>query len=193
MNLEGVISASDIINYTYCPRIIYFDYVLKSRQRQTSKTKEARAGHISYSKQSIRNKIVKKQPKLPRKYNVHLFSEKYNLQAVIDCLFLNGTEAYPMDFKQSFAPRAVYLTQKYQLAAHALLLKERGYVVQYAYLKYLRDGIVKKVWIKEAHIENVLKSLELIKRVVGEEYFPRPTPYKKRCVDCCFWKICRRV
>lgn len=193
MNLEGVISASDIINYTYCPRIIYFDYVLKSRQRQTSKTKEARARHISYSKQSARNKIVKEGPKLPRKYNVRVFSEKYNLQAAIDCLFMNGNEVYPMDFKQSFAPRSVYLTQKYQLAVHALLLREQNYAVPYGYIKYLRDDVVRKVWIENNHIENVLKTLDQIKRIIEGEHFPKPTKYKKRCVDCCFWKICRRV
>lgn len=194
MNRDGMLSVSDIVNYTYCPRIIYFEYIMHEKQKQTAKTKKAKERHIEFSNRTKRTKTVKESAiKLPRRLNVPLVSKKLNLQTVIDCLFINGNEAYPMDFKESFTPHSIYRGQKFQLAAQAMLLKEKGFTVPFGYLKFLKDNNIVKVFIKEHHFTTVTENLERIKEIIRKEFIPKPTQYTKRCVDCCFLNICRRV
>src|SRR3989338_9153944 len=135
------ITAADIMNYAYDPRIVWFTRVLKLPQTKSAKQKKGLEKDFSFKKDSMRNKIVKSKnynPKLKRFYDLSLETEEFATR--IDCLMINEQfrEAYPLQLKYSKKPRCIfYLTQKLQLMFEAMLIeKVTGYKVPYVYIKY---------------------------------------------------------
>uniref|UniRef100_A0A7V5K278 DUF83 domain-containing protein n=1 Tax=Thermodesulfobacterium geofontis TaxID=1295609 RepID=A0A7V5K278_9BACT len=122
------ITAADLINCEYCPRIVYFTRVLKLPQIKSAKQKKGLEKDFNFKKDTSRNKIIKEERqcfKLMRKYNLSLETEEYVTK--IDCLFINDIlkEAYPLQLKYSKKPRFdYYRTQKIQLMFEAMLIEK---------------------------------------------------------------------
>lgn len=196
MNWSGTLSAKDIMNYVYCPRIVYFECVEKAPQATTIKEFRGREVHEHVSKKSKRTKIVRDLPKLPKRYKLPLYSKELNFQTVLDCALFDDAKgaAYPVQFKDSEKPKLVYSTQKVQLAAEAVLLRERTKrKVPFAFIKYVKSGDVVKVPMSAGDLQFFYSTLDSIRKIVESEAMPAPTPYIVRCRDCCFFNICRRA
>lgn len=59
MDLSKPLIAADIMNYSYCPRIIYYVHVLKLAQATTKKELKGREKYDNFKRKSKRNKIVR--------------------------------------------------------------------------------------------------------------------------------------
>ena len=122
------ITAADLMNYEYCPRIVYFTRVLKLPQTKSAKQKKGLEKDFSFKKDTNRNKIIKGEsynPQLIRKYNVSLETEEYATK--VDCLLINeeSKEAYPLQLKYAKKPICQYYkTQKLQLMFEAMLIEK---------------------------------------------------------------------
>ncbi|PIZ91915.1 CRISPR-associated protein Cas4 [Candidatus Micrarchaeota archaeon CG_4_10_14_0_2_um_filter_55_9] len=190
----------DVMNYSYCPRIVYFENVLHEPQETTAKEYSGREKDKTYSSTSKRLKIVRytktELPPLERKYKVWLHSAKRNFQTVLDCLFYNEQEniAFPVQFKNTFTPGSVYRTQKLQLYGEASLAQELlGFRVPAGYIKFLKSNESIKLPINQSDLDWFDRVLGEIEGLIAGERLPEPTQYEKRCVDCCFKKQCQRA
>ncbi len=207
MNRNGVLSMKDVMNFEYCPRIIYFEHVLREPQETTIKEFAGREKDKAYTPYSKRLKIIKREkplkaeqktelPALERKYKVWLYSREKNFQTVLDCLLFNNEEkkAFPLQFKNTFTPEIVFRTQKLQLYGEASLVKELlCFDVPAGFLKFLKSGDCIKIPICAYGLEWFEGVLSDVSNIIEEECLPEPTPHKKRCVDCCFKKQCLRT
>ncbi|PIZ91518.1 CRISPR-associated protein Cas4 [Candidatus Micrarchaeota archaeon CG_4_10_14_0_2_um_filter_55_9] len=183
------------MNYLYCPRITYFENVLHYPQVTTIKEVKGREKHVEFNRKSKRTKIAKRMPKLPRRYNLPLFSKELGFQTVLDCLLLNeeANEAYPLQAKNSFRPLAIYRTMKFQLFVEALLVTRMfDYSVPFGFIKFIKSNDLVKLNINSENMLEVEELIKEIKRVISEEELPSPTPYELRCQDCCYFAVCRR-
>ena len=98
-------------------------------------------------------------------------------------------EAYPIQAKYSFKPKMIYRGQRNQLLMEALLIEESlGYRVPFGFIKFLKSGELVKVWLNEK--ERVIDLFVEIREIIEKERFPKPTRYRKRCVDCCYKAKC---
>jgi len=183
------ITAADLINCEYCPRIVYFTRVLKLPQIKSAKQKKGLEKDFNFKKDTSRNKIIKEERqcfKLMRKYNLSLETEEYVTK--IDCLFINDIlkEAYPLQLKYSKKPRFdYYRTQKIQLMFEAMLIeKVLGYKVPYGYIKYSLSNDLIKINLENRRL--LFYTIKKVKEIIEKEIYPPPTKYKKRLIDNCY-------
>ncbi|MCX8159141.1 MAG: CRISPR-associated protein Cas4 [Candidatus Pacearchaeota archaeon] len=187
--IKDKITAADIMNYEYCPRIVYFTKVLKLPQTKSAKQKKGLEKDFSFKKDSSRNKILKNNFQnliLKRKYNLSLETEEFATK--IDCLFINeqNKEAYPLQLKYGQKPKfGYYRTQKLQLLFEAMLIeKVLGYKVPYGYIKYILSNDLIKISL--INKEELFQTIEKVKEIIKNEIYPKATKYKKRIVDNCY-------
>ncbi len=193
MDRHGYFTVRDIVDFAYCPRSIYFQHCIKAGKESTPKMEKGRELHEHFVDKSLRTKILKGLPRLPREYEVRLSSEKYNFNARIDCILFSGEEAYPVEFKSSPRPEILYNTYKYQMVAQALVIEEvLGKKVSCAYIKYV-DGCIAKLPIKAELKEKVAEILEEMDEIVRYEKIPMPAKSMKKCQNCFYKDICRRL
>ncbi len=186
------ITAADIMNYEYCPRIVYFTRVLKLPQTKSAKQKKGLEKDFSFKKDTSRNKIIKRKlwnSKLTRKYNVSLETEEYATKA--DCIIINeeAKEIYPLQLKYAKKPLCgFYKTQRLQLLFEAMLIeKVLKYKVPHGYVKYeLSNDLVKIDLEDKTELFEVIKK---VREIIGNEIYPPATKYKKRLVDSCYRRI----
>ena len=186
------ITAADIMNYEYCPRIVYFTRVLKLPQTKSAKQNKGLEKDFSFKKDTNRNKIIKGKshnPNLIRKYNISLETDEFATK--IDCLLVNNEkkEAYPLQLKYSKKPKcAYYRTQKLQLMFEAMLIeKVIKYKVPYGYIKYELSGELVKVNLENRQL--LFETIEKVKNIIKNEFYPEATKYKKRLVDNCYRRM----
>lgn len=186
--ISDKITAADIMNYDYCPRIVYFTRVLKLPQTKSAKQKKGLEKDFSFKKDTNRNKIVKTEDtfRLTRKYNVSLETDEFATKA--DCVLIDEEkkEMYPLQLKYSKKPNCgFYKTQKLQLLFEAFLIEKiLGYSVPYGYIKYELSGDLIKIDLADkAELFEVIKK---VKEIIQGELYPPATKYKKRLVDNCY-------
>ncbi len=187
------LTATDLMNYAYCPRLIYFIHVLRRKQITTKKEYKGREKESDFQHKAKRTKVVKTYPKLPKMLKTHLTSENLGIRTIADSIMINAeaNEAYPIQAKYSFKPRSVYRTQKLQLAMEALIIEEKmHYKVPYGFIKFLRAGELVKVSLPDSLKLETVSTFGKIAKIMHSENIPKRTKYRKRCVDCCFKNIC---
>lgn len=187
-----MLTATDVMNYNYCPRIIYYIHVLKRPQITTKKEYKGREKYEEFKTKGKRTKIVKDEPRYPKVFNVKLVSEKLGLKTFADAIMINEKvkEAYPIQAKYSFTPRSIYKTQRIQLMMEATLIEKwfNGFSVPYGFVKFIRSGELIKVYLNKR--EEAFNTFKSIRVIITQEMFPEATKYKKRCGDCCFKWFC---
>ncbi|MBI5884797.1 Dna2/Cas4 domain-containing protein [archaeon] len=50
-----------------------------------------------------------------------------------------------------------------------------------------------QIRINEEELSHVKETIREINQIIKTELMPEPTPFAKRCKDCCYWKICKRA
>lgn len=184
-------TATDLMKYLYCPRILYFMYVIKKPQSVTKKEEVGIKKENDFKSRGKRTKIVKNYPALPKIFKVHLASEKLGIKTICDSIMINKEkgEAYPIQAKYAYKPRAIYKTMRMQICMEALLIEEiLKYKAPYGFVKFLKSGNLVKINTNSK--EDVISVFDEIKKMTSSESFPKKTKYSKRCVDCCFKNIC---
>ena len=126
-----------------------------------------------------------------RLYDVTLESKKHGLITKADCIMFDREkgEAYPIQHKYSFRPKAIYRTYIIQLLMEALLVEEQfNVLVPHGFIIFERSKETVKVDLSNK--QKVLYAVGQIRGIIGGEKFPPPTEWKKRCVDCYYNKLC---
>jgi len=182
---------SDLKQYIYCPRIIYFYYVLPIPRRVTKKMEYGRLEHVEIKQLEKRRKL-KAYGILEgtRDFQVFLQSSRLGLHGLLDMSITTVTgEIYPVEFKHSISKKGLH--QKYQLAAYAMLLEEKyRKPVRYGFLYLIPSKTVVSLEITVSMREHVKKSLSAIRNVIAGEKIPGYIRSKQRCTDCEFKNYC---
>src|SRR3989338_7236770 len=95
------LTATDLMNYSYCPRIIHYVYTLKKPQFTTSKEYKGREKESDFQQKAKRTKVVKTYPILPKLFKVMLESERLGIRTIVDSIMIDETnkKAYPIQAK----------------------------------------------------------------------------------------------
>jgi len=196
---------SDLKQYIYCPRIIYYYYVLPIPRRVTRKMEYGKLEHVEITRLEKRRRL-KAYGLLEgeRKFQVHLESSRLGLHGLLDMMITTaGGQVYPVEFKYSpskkglhviefkYSPSKKGLHVKYQLAAYAMLLEESlRKPVRYGFLYLIPSKSVMPMEITSSMRDYVKKALTAIRNIISGERVPVYTRSKSRCVNCEFKNYC---
>ena len=188
------ITPSEVIEYLYCPRFIYFMNCLSIPQHEEQRYKVLMGREIHKEKAKLNKAYLRKKLHcLKRDISVYLASSKYHLKGVVDeVLFLEDGTLAPFDYKFTEYKDRLYRTHKIQSALYAILIKENYQKnVNRGYICYTRSkNLVKEIAFQERNFEKALDIIEDILRIIQSGYYPNGTKYLSKCIDCCYKNIC---
>lgn len=188
------LTVSDVKQYPYCPRIVYYSYLLPVRARPTTyKMEEGKREHERIAELEERRGLrAYGLSSGQRHFDVPVGSDRLGLRGRLDLLIDAGTELIPVDYKNSEG--TVGLNHKYQLTAYALLVEE-------VWRRPVRRGFIYLIPQKRAEEVRITsnmrgwvhKALREIRGALEREAVPPPTRMRARCVDCEFRNLCPEV
>ena len=139
---------SDVLEYLYCPRFIFFERVMKIPQHEELRFKVLEGREID-RKKKIQNPeyLRKKIGAIDKRIDVWMASEKLHLKGRVDeILFLQDRTAAPLDYKYAEWKERLWKNHKAQAILYALLIQEnfniavnRGYIVYIRSKNYLKE------------------------------------------------------
>lgn len=186
------ITPSHIIEYLYCPRFTYFEYVLRVPQFE-EKNFKVMQGRTMHELKSLQNKEYLRQRIGVQDKRLNAYLTNGLLRGEVDeVLFLKDGTAAPLDYKFAKWEERVYDTYRTQLACYAWLIEDNfGVRVTRGYLVYIRSkNHLVEVPIGAEEVAAVRTAAEGIRSVVQKNLYPNGTRVRKKCEHCTYRNIC---
>jgi CRISPR-associated exonuclease Cas4 len=186
------ITPSEIIQYLYCPRFIYFEKVLGIPQFEEKSYKAMRGRHLHDDKLRMNKDYLRSKLGVIEKHQEQYLTNHILRGKVDEVLILDDGTAAPLDYKFAQYKDKVFNTYKTQLACYAWLIEDNFQKpVDRGYLVYTRSkSKLVEVELDEVFKRDVKEKAEAIVAIIGNNHFPKATKYKKRCMECTYRNIC---
>jgi CRISPR-associated exonuclease Cas4 len=190
---------TDLKQYTYCPRIVYYRYVLPHIRPITYKMQAGIAAHDDEAEREARRSLRPYDIEQgERWFNVRLDSPMLGVRGRLDMVIAvpdrvaPEAELIPVEYKLSDRTPGTHF--KVQLATYALLLEE-------LWQRPVRHGFLYLIPLRKAvaiPISSVLrrKARDLIaamQKMVAHETMPDPPASRRPCINCEFRRFCNDV
>ncbi|MDD5206585.1 MAG: CRISPR-associated protein Cas4 [Desulfobacterales bacterium] len=190
---EIEIRVSDLRQYHYCPRVVYYQFVMPVDHKATYKMEKGKSAQAEIE-------VLEKRRKLKsygladgeRLFGQWVKSHKLGLTGKPDLVIKTEIEIFPVDFKYTRGrPRRNHL---YQLGGYALILEEK-------FQKPVKSGFIYLIPQKDAVVfpltgelkQDCLRMVDEIRQMIEREIFP-PAPVKRsKCTDCEYQNYCRDI
>jgi CRISPR-associated exonuclease Cas4 len=189
-----IITISDVLEYIFCPRFIYYMYCLDIPQHEEKRFKVLKGREVHEEKRVNNPEYLRKKLGVTRKEtSVFLASKKHHIKGIIDeILFLEDGTAAPLEYKFAEYKNKIFQTYKHQLTLHALMIKENYNIeVHKGFICYTRsNNLIKQIDITPGDIKKATQTINEILQIIEKGYYPDKTRYKNKCVDCCYRNIC---
>lgn len=187
---KEILNVSDIRQYVYCPRIIYFNYVVPVPRHVTFKMQKGQTVHADFSAVEKRRTLAKyRLEEGTREFRVPLKSEKLGLIGNLDMLISGENGLYPVEFKSTFGSIGIH--HKYQLVAYTMMVEEiRRRPVREGFVYLIPQKRIEKIVLDEGVRFYTKKLCTGIRNVITGGVFPQGTRRKGRCRDCEFRNYC---
>ena len=191
---EVYITPSEVIEYLYCPRFIFFMNCLCISQHEEQRYKVLKGRELHERKEEINRSYLRKKLNCVQKdILVYLASAKYHIKGIVDeVLILNDGTLSPLDYKFAEYRDKTFKTHKYQSVLYALLIKENyQQEVKKGYICYIRSNHkLKEINYTDKDFREGERLVTEILEVVQKGYYPKKSKYLNRCIDCCYRNIC---
>lgn len=187
-----MLTPSHIIEYLFCPRFTYYEYVLAIPQYEERNYKVMRGRELHDQKLEQNKEYLRKRIGATEKYLDQYLTNDLLRGRVDEVLGLTDGTMSPLDYKFAEWDDKIYETYRTQLACYAWLIEDNFQrEVKRGYLVYTRSkNKLVEVEITEAEKADVKDAAKEIFRIIGQNFYPKATKYKKRCVDCTYRNIC---
>ncbi len=190
------ITISEVIEYLFCPRFIFFQNILLIPQHEERRYKVRKGRDIHELKGVINKKYLRGSYNVTKKLSaVYLSSKEFKVRGIVDeILFLEDGTACPLDYKFAEYKEKVFNTYKFQIILYGLMIMEQFDVpVDRGLICYTKSNhLIKEIFITEELKNHTQKIITKIFNLIQLGYFPVPTTFKKRCHDCCYKNLCPR-
>jgi len=191
---ETYVTVSDVMEYLFCPRFIYFMYCLNIPQHEDKRYKVLKGREIHDMREKINKEYVRKKLNCVRKErSVYMTSKKYHIKGIVDeILFLDDGTACPFDYKFAEFKEKLFKTYKFQSIIYGLLVMENyGVEVKKGFVCYTRsNNLVKEIEFKKKDFDDAVKIINEILDVIQKGFYPKKTKSLMKCVDCTYRNIC---
>ena len=190
------ITATDVLQYLYCPRFTYFELYLEIPQHQEKRFKVQKGRTVHDDKMRLNPEYLRKRIGCTgRKTLVYLASDVGIRGMVDEVLFLDDDTAAPLDYKYAEYKERIFKNHIYQLTFYGRLIADNFNVpVRRGFIVYTRsNNKLVEVTITEEMYAELGRTIEGLLRVVQRGIYPNPTASQARCADCCYGNICEKV
>ena len=186
------ITPSHIIEYLYCPRFTYFEYVLRIPQYEEKFFKVTKGREVHEQKARQNGEYLRRRIGVTAKYMNQYLTNEVLRGEVDEVLELKDGSMAPLDYKFAKYEDKIYDTYKTQIYCYAWLIQTNfNKPVDKGYLVYTRSSNkLIEVPVGEEHLEKIATCAEAIRFVIQHNQFPKATRYKRRCASCTYRNIC---
>ncbi len=188
------LTPSHIIEFLYCPRFTYFEYVLRIPQNEDKYFKVVKGRAIHEQKSRQNTEYLRRRIGVTRKWINQYLTNDLLRGEVDEVLELQDGSMAPLDYKFAQFKDRVFDTYKTQMYCYAWLIKDNfGKAVNKAWLVYTRSrNHLVELPIEEKQIEKVQQAANDIQQILTENRYPKATRYKRRCLSCTYRNICTK-
>jgi CRISPR-associated exonuclease Cas4 len=186
------VTPSHIIEYLYCPRFTYYEYVLCIPQYEERHYKVEKGRNIHDLKLERNKDYLRKRIGAVEKYTDQYLANELLRGKVDEILLLSDGSMAPLDYKFATFEDRIFNTYKTQLECYAVLIEENfRKEVNKGFLVYTRSSNkLVEVKIDRDAKREIIKLCKEINDVIIKNVFPAATRYKQRCVGCTYRNIC---
>ena len=193
MTRDLSLKVSDLKQYHYCPRVVYYQYVMPVEKAVTYKMEKGKAVQEELEVLEQRRKLrAYGIAEGKRKFNWWVYSPVLGLSGKLDMVIETSGTIYPVDFK--YTKGRPHKNHAFQLGGYALILEDitnhkvgKGFI----YLIPQKDAVV--IDLTDELKSQCLETLEHIKAMIRDERFPEPPSSRAKCVDCEYQNYCRDI
>lgn len=184
------LKVTDVKQFIYCPRIIYFTYLMPVERRITRKMAYGKESHAELDRLERRRGFrAYRLEEAERRFHVPLASDRLGMRGILDMLLVSPGGYFPVEFKDT--SRRPGLNHKYQLVAYAMLVEE-------VYRQPVREGYIYLIPAQKAIVipitqgmrDFVRSAVSKIEEMVLTEKIPAITREIRKCVDCEWRNYC---
>ena len=186
------LTPSHIIEYLYCPRYTFFEYVLRVPQYE-EKFYKVQKGRTMHDERLERNKAyLRKKIGAVEKWTDQYLTDDTLRGKVDEVLLLQDDTMAPLDYKFAVYNERIYDTYRQQLFCYAVLIEENfDRPVERGYLVYIRSKYkLVEVPVTPKDKELIQRSIAEVVSIIEQNKYPKATKYKRRCLNCTYRNIC---
>lgn len=186
------LTPSHIIQYLYCPRFTYFEYVLAIPQYESRNYKVMRGRHLHDERLEQNKGYLRRRLGVVARHDDQYLTNGLLRGRVDEVLELQDGAMAPLDYKFAEYKDKVFNTYKTQLYCYAWLIEDNFQrPVRRGFLVYTRSrNKVVEVPVEEEDKAAVRAAAAAIRDIIDKNTFPRATKYKRRCLTCTYRNIC---
>jgi CRISPR-associated exonuclease Cas4 len=191
--MMDLIPVTDLKQWTYCARIVYYHRVMPALAKPTFKMKEAIAAQDLIESLEMRRGLKEYGIETAgRRFGVWLKDTALGLSGKLDLLLESADQVAAVDFKLTSGEPGD--NHRMQLTGYSLLAETAtGLPARRGFLYRIPDGRVFPIEITDALRQSVLAAIKGIRRVSEEQSLPEATVVRGRCVECEFANYCADV
>ena len=191
---ETIITISDVLEYLFCPRFIYYMHCLDIPQHQELRFKVMKGREV-HEKKLITNPeyLRKKLGVVKKEMNVFVASKQHHIKGIIDeVLILDDGTAAPFEYKYAEFKDTVFQTYRYQLVLHAIMIRENYHLdVNRGFICFTRsNNHVETLEFTKNDFERGIEIVNEVLEIIDKGFYPTKSKYKTKCIDCCYGTIC---
>ena len=181
---------SDLRQWTYCPRVVWWTHVCPVGKHESFKMKLGQTKELRLQRlQKRRTLHAFGLTSGTITSNVNLHSARLNLSGRLDLLIERGPHHYPVEIKFTRGPAR--LNHRLQLAGYAMLLEDTYHLpVSHGYIVRLPDDTVDLIPIDAPLLDLAHQTLAALRHTLLTEHLPPATPHLSHCLDCEYLRFC---
>ncbi len=186
------LTPSHILEYLFCPRFTYFEYVLAIPQYEEKEYKVMKGREIHDQRLEQNKEYLRKRIGVVEKFLDQYLTNDLIRGKVDEVLLLEDGTMAPLDYKFAEYKDRIYETYQTQLYCYAWLIEENfKKEVKKGFLVYVRSkNKLIEIPVSQTDIDGVKKAAEEIFTIIDRNFYPKATKYKARCVNCTYRNIC---
>jgi CRISPR-associated exonuclease Cas4 len=188
------LTPSHIIEYLYCNRFTYFEYVISIPQYEDRHFKVKKGREIHDQKLEQNKEYLRRRIGVTERYNDQYLTNDFLRGTIDEVLKLEDGTMAPLDYKFAIYDDKVFETYKTQLFCYAWLIEENFHCeVKKGFLVYTRSSNkLIEVEVAKSDKNLVKEATKGIQEIIENNYYPKATKFKQRCVTCTYRNICTK-
>lgn len=187
------LTVSDVKQFFYCPRVVFYTYCLHVKRPTTYKMKEGNLEHDAIAEREERRSLkAYGLAEGERQFNISLYSPRLALTGKLDMAILSKNEVIPVDFKNTSGNAS--LNHKYQLTGYALLVEDLWQKpVRRAFIYLVPQKKAQEVVFTDNMRLFFKQTLAKIREMIEKESLPTAARRRAHCTDCEFLNFCNDI
>lgn len=188
-----MVIVTDLKQWGYCPRIVYYRLVMPGAGRATFKMQEARNAQELIERLELRRGLAEYgMESARRRFGVWLSDEGLGLAGKIDLVLETERAAAVVDFKLTSGEPGE--NHRLQLTGYAMLVEAAlGLPVEVTFLYRIPDNRVFAICPSAELRARVGTALQAIRGMRQSEILPEATIVRARCAECEYANYCSDI